>query len=392
MNTSQSTPSRHRRITAGYLAAFIMLGISRAFLGPSLLEFSQNTSVQLGEISSLFVVLGLGNLTGNWLGGWFFDRLPGNSVLITVIVANALLLALAPVLSNLVVLAVLILILGFGYGVLETGGNTLMMGLHPQKVGSYISGLYVFTGIGSLLTPVVIGLGVELTHDIGIAYWTLGLLALPPLILLWRLPGPCPQTQQGTGTNPSIDFQLVGFICLFFFLCVGSQASFSGWIYTYAVQLNLADKLLAAYLTSVYWIAQTLGTLLGIILLDRFKPQTLLYIIMSGGLLSLITVLYLPGAAAIWLGTISLGITMAPLFPTAFAFVSHRMPVSGKVNGWFLAGASFGAMGLPWVVGQTVAYSGPRNGMFAIVAVFILAFLFLIGFMRYKLRCETRVL
>ena len=368
-------------MTAGYFIAFASLGIARSFLGPSLLEFSHNTSVQLGEISFLFVVLGLGNLAGNWLGGWLLDRLPGNPIIISVIVSNGVMLALAPALETFNLLAAVVLVLGFGYGVLETGGNTMTMWLHRDKAGPYLSGLYLFTGIGALATPAIIGLSLEYMGSIQPAFWALGLLALPVVIVLLRLPSPRPQTKEKNINGGAIDYLLVGFVSLLYFLCVGSQASFSGWIYTYAVQLNLATELQAAYLTSAYWIAQTVGLLLSILLLVRVRPQKILVGVLTTGLLSMVFLLTWPGAVSTWIGTIGLGVGMAPLFPAAFAFVGKRMTISGQVNGWFLSGASLGAMSVPWVAGQVVAAMGPRSGMFVVAALLTLAFLLLLGYL-----------
>jgi MFS transporter, FHS family, Na+ dependent glucose transporter 1 len=375
-----------RRLTAGYFIAFASLGMARSFLGPSLLEFSHNTSVQLGEISFLFVVLGLGNLAGNWLGGWLLDRLPGNPIILTVIVSNGLLLALAPALKTLSLLAAVILVLGFGYGVLETGGNTMTMWLHRSKAGPYLSGLYLFTGIGALVAPALIGLSLEHLGTIHPAFIALGLIALPVVLVLLRLPSPLSQSQETNQAGGPIDYLLVGFVCLLYFLCVGSQASFSGWIYTYAVQLNLATELQAAYLTSAYWMAQTVGLLLSILLLMHVRPQKVLVGVLTTGLLSLVFLLTWPNALSTWIGTIGLGLGMAPLFPAAFAFVGKRMTISGQMNGWFLSGASVGAMSIPWVAGQIVAANGPRSGMLLVAGLFTLAFLLLLG---YLLRART---
>jgi fucose permease len=375
-------------MTAGYFIAFISLGIARSFLGPSLHEFSQNTGVHLGEISFMFVVLGLGNLAGNWLGGWLLDRLKGNPIITTVVISNGLLLALAPTLNTLALLSVAVLLLGFGYGVLETGGNTMTMWLHRDQSGPFLSGLYLFTGLGALAAPAVIGLSREHLGTIQPAFLALGLLAAPVVMALLGLPSPHSQAQEQTGEQRStVNYLLVCFVFLLYFLCVGSQASFSGWIYTYAVQLSLATELQASYLTSAYWVAQTTGLLLSIFLLIQFRPQTILIGVLTTGVLSLVVLLAWPGVITTWIGTIGLGMGMAPLFPAAFAFVGKRMTITGKVNGWFLAGASLGAMSVPWFTGQVVANQGPRSAMAAITLLMALAYLFLLGFL-FRVRAK----
>ncbi len=56
----------------------------------------------------------------------------------------------------------------------------------------------------------------------------------------------------------------VGGNTLFFFLYVGAEVGFGGWIFTYAVALDLGSETAAAYLTSAFWGALTFGRLLTI--------------------------------------------------------------------------------------------------------------------------------
>ena len=342
-------------MTGGYLASFAMLGVSRSFLGPSLLKLSENTGTRLAGISFLFVVLGLGNMGGNWLGGKALDRFSGNRVLTITLAITGLLLGISSLMPNLWLLSTAMLLLGFCFGALENGGNTLMMWLHHDKSGPYLSALYMFTGLGSLVTPAIIGQFLEHTGNIGPSYWVLGLIALPGILMLFRIPGPVAQKPALAANRTVVDRGMVAFIILLYFLCVGSQALFSGWVFTYAVKLNLASELSASYLTSAYWTAQAVGLLLSIYITARLRPQIILIGNLGCGLLSLSAILIFPASvAALWAGTIGLGLAMAPLFPAAFTLVGQRMQITGRVNGWFLASASAGAMTLPWVAGQII--------------------------------------
>lgn len=386
MHVPQFTKAIIHRLSAGYFAVFITLGVSRSFLGPSLLEFSRNTSAQLKGISFLFVLLALGNVTGNWVGGRLYDRLPGNRVLIVVAICISVLLAFVPLVADITLLAVLILMVGIGYGTLEAGGNTLMMWLHGRLAGPYLSGLYVFTGLGSLATPALIGLSIDLAHTIRFAFWIFGLFALPAIILLMPMPNPRQAAATTNEVNKRIDYTLAGFIFLLFVLCVGAQASFSGWLYTYAVTLELTSELNAAFLTSLYWMAQTTGLVLSIPLLARLRPQYLLVYSLSGGLLSLILFLTWKNPAALWVGAVGLGLSMSSLFPASFAFVGQRMSITGKLNGWFLSGASTGAMVVPWIVGQVFVGLGPQHAMRSVTAILGLGYLLLLGYLGLRRR------
>ncbi len=101
-------------------------------------------------------------------------------------------------------------------------------------------------------------------------------MILPAAIWLWRLPSPPALVSAETGPARRVDHLLVALIALFFVLYVGAEVSFWGWIFTYAVALNLADETVAAYLTSTFWAALTFGRLVAIPIAIRFRPRTIM--------------------------------------------------------------------------------------------------------------------
>jgi FHS family Na+ dependent glucose MFS transporter 1 len=180
---------------------------------------------------------------------------------------------------------------------------------------------------------------------------------------------------------------LVILIALFFFLCVGAESSFGGWIYTYAVASGLSDKAVAAYLTSAFWGALTVGRLLAVALAMRLSPRSMLLIDLAGCLIGVGIVLAWPGSvAAIWLGTIGTGLSIASLFPTTISFAGSRMTITGQVTGWFFVGASLGSMSLPWLIGQLFESIGPRVTMLLIAADVMAAMGVFVALMLYSPR------
>ena len=150
---------------------------------------------------------------------------------------------------------------------------------------------------------------------------------------------------------------LVVLVALFFFLYVGAEVSFGGWIYTYALRQTGADfatdpqlSASAAYLASAFWGALTAGRLLAIPLALRLRARTILFFDLLGALLSVGALLIWPGVwNVIWAGTLGAGVCMASIFPTTLVLAERRMPLNGRVTGWFFVGAGAGGMGLPWL-------------------------------------------
>jgi MFS transporter, FHS family, Na+ dependent glucose transporter 1 len=179
-----------RNQTTAFYISFIALGLAFSALGPTLPGLAANTGATISQISILFTVQALGLLLGNFLSGRQYDRAPAFPFLAMVVLVTAGMLALIPLMSNLWLLAGLMLVLGLAAGSIDVGGNTLLVWIHGDQVGPRMNALHFFFGVGALLSPIFVAQAIGLTGGITWAYWTLALLVLPAAILFLRLPSP----------------------------------------------------------------------------------------------------------------------------------------------------------------------------------------------------------
>jgi FHS family Na+ dependent glucose MFS transporter 1 len=353
--------------SVAYFTAFVALGIFAAALGPTLPGLAENTRTDLSSISILFSARSAGYLIGSFLGGRLYDRLPGHRVIAAGLGLMMVSLLATPVVSLLVVLAAVMLLGGIAEGAVDVGGNTLLVWVHRDKVGPFMNALHFFFGLGAFLSPIIIAQVVLISGGITWAYWVLALLMLPPLIGIWSLPSPAPLISARDGKQTVTRPLLVAVIAVFCLVYVGAEVSFGGWIYTYAVATGLATKITAAYLTSVFWGALTLGRLLAIPVAMRLSSRTILFSDLMGCLIGVSAILFWPSSEAVlWGGTFLVGFGMASVFPTMLSFAARRMTTTGTVTAWFLVGSSIGAMLMPWIIGQLFVPVGPQVVMLVI--------------------------
>jgi fucose permease len=205
-------------------------------------------------------------------------------------------------------------------------------------------------------------------------YWVVALMMFPAALWLLRLPSPTIISRQDDNTPGVSDRLLLLLMMAFFFLYVGGEASFGGWIFTYSLALDLVTETAAAYLTSVFWGALTIGRLISIPLAVRFKSSTLLWVDLIGCLLSMLLILALPfSPIAIWVGTFGVGLSMASIFPVMMTLAERRLGLTGKITALFLIGSSLGGMTVPWLIGQLFEGVGPRVTMWVVLIVMVLA-------------------
>jgi FHS family Na+ dependent glucose MFS transporter 1 len=362
------------RITISYYIAFIGLGLTVASLGPTLPALAEHTRAQLREISFLFTARALGYMFGSLLGGQLYDRMPGNPVMGGMLIMLALGLVLVPIIPLLWLLAVILLAIGVVEGVIDVGGNTLLVWLHRDKVGPFMNALHFFFGLGAFLSPIIIAQALRTSGDITWGYWALAVLVFPVSMWLFNLPSPKAQDISQDNPVKPANLLLVSLLAFFFFLFVAAEVSYGGWIATYALVKGLATETVAAYMASAFWGALTLGRLLSIPIALRFKPKTILVSDLLGCLLSVVILLIWPNSLAVtWLGTFGIGFSLASLFPTTISMAERSITVTGRTTAWFLVGGSLGAMFVPWLIGQLFEAMGPQAVMWTILLDLVVA-------------------
>ena len=389
---ASTKPERSRRLARAmvYYAAYIVLGLAVSAIGPTLPGLADQTSSTLSQISIIFSGNSLGYIAGSLLGGWTFDRRKGHPVLVGTLVLLSLVLFTLPLAPSLGLLVTIGLLLGFGMGILDVGGNTLIVWLFGREVGPYMNALHLSFGIGAFLSPLLIDRVVVATGGIRGAYWILAALVVPVIFWMARVPSP-PRPGDGgdrKGNPPLRPYRaLILMVAILFFLHVGVELGFGGWIFSYAVATRIGPDTIARLLNSTFWGALTLGRLVSIPLAVKIRPKTMLLLDLLGAAASIGLLLLLPDwSPAVWIGTFGLGFSIASMFPATLNFAERRMPITGSVTAILLVGANAGSMTLPWLIGQLFETVGPGSMMVTLEISVVLALLVFGGISLYTRR------
>ena len=379
LNTRQK-----KQVTIGYYLTFISLGIVTAALGPALPYLAEQTDTALAAISVLFVSRAFGLILGALLSGRLYDRLPGHPILIVGLTLITLATLLTPLPALLTLLIGITFLSGVGQSILNVGGNTLLIWLHGGSVAQWMNGLHFFYGLGSIFSPLIITWFITGTGSLNWAFTAMAAISILPLFYLLRLPAIIPQKAKDEGkAAPAALPGLVLLIALFFFCYAGSVQAFGGWIYTYALEMDIAGPQMAGVLTSAFWAIFTMGRLLSIPVSAQLRPQIILLGSLTGSLLSVVLLLVWPrNPAVIWLGTILFGLSIAPLFASTISMAGQRMHISGRIESLFNVGISFGFLAIPWVVGQFFESAGAQVLFIIILLNLLVGLAFLLLLLR----------
>jgi len=349
-------------LAAGSFMGFVHLGLTVAALGPAMPFLAKATGASLGAISSVFIAQNLGYMLGSFFGGRLYDRLPGSRLMSCAVWAMIPVLALIPFARSLAVLLAVVFLLGVDQGVVDVGGNVLILWTPPEGRNTRMNALHLFFGVGATLCLLIMAQAVRLTGGISWEYWSLAALAVPAALFLLRLPpvrGRHVSTAPSGGGTWTLGVILVSALI---FLVVAAEAGYGAWIYTYAVTRRLTDNISAAYLTSVFWGSFTVGRLAATLLSMRLKPLAMILASLGGCLAAAAALIMWPQQpAAAWAGTAAFGFFIGPLFASIFNLAGDTMTLSGRITGLFLVSTSLGGMFLPWLIGQIFEPLGPAS-------------------------------
>lgn len=376
------------RNTIGYYLLFICLGFGLGITGPALPSLAAQTGSTLGSIGSMFLMGSLGYTLGTVIGGRLFDLVPrGHLMLGLAQLVSAALLAAVPWAGSLPVLLSIVFISGVPNGILNTGANTLLMWTHQEKAGPYINGLHFAFGLGAFMAPAIYAQVLSLGGTYQQAYFALAGIAVPIALFLLFLPGsPNHPREPAETAQGQADLRrylpVVTIAMLFLFFYVGSEITFGNWIYTYTLTLNLADATHAAYLTSGFWLAFTIGRGISIPIAARFTPGQILTVAFVGGLGALSFAILAPGSTPVlWGVTLAVGFFMAPIWPTGYNLAGQSVKLTATLSSIILLGDSLGGIVLPWVTGRVIERYGAQTMpwlVFSSLALTLLVFLIML--------------
>ena len=347
----------------------MILGATTAVLGPTLPALAEHTHTTLSQASVIFTARALGYLLGALLGGRCYDKIPGHPLLSGVLMAITVPILLIPLAESLWLLFLLVLILGIAHGMIQVGGGLLLIWVHQRNVGPFINGQAFFYGIGAILSPVLIAQFRELSGDIVWGYWSLIGMIVP--VIVWLLPLSSPSTP-GTSPHESAHQRsyvpIILLVTLLYLTYAGTEAGFGHWISPYTAVLHEGNNTVAAYMTSAFWGAMTVGRLLAIPISARVSLGKILVIDVLGGISSaIVIILWSHSLTGIWVGTLGMGLSLASFFLGLLAFTGDHILITGRITGLFFTGAGVSGMTIPWLIGQLFESVGPEATMVTIM-------------------------
>eukprot|EP01036_Dinobryon_divergens_P026156 gene26156-34769_t len=165
-------------------------------------------------------------------------------------------------------------------------------------------------------------------------------------------------------------------IFIFYFLYVGTESGFSGWISMYSLNMKItSNNSAAAYLCSYFWTGLTIGRLLAIPQSLCLSASAMIRFQLLISLAGSICFWYLPTASYLVTGIISFlfGFALSSIFPLMMIIVAdYGFVMDPNTTTLFVIGATFGEAILPIAIGFAIASFGSESFPISILVAVVL--------------------
>lgn len=374
------------RTSSVYFLVYFFLGVTIALIGASMPFLAEMVSVEVTNLGYLFSTRSLGYLLGAFAAGRLYDRYPGHRLIAGLMALMGLSLVFIPLSPVTILLALLMFLTGIGLGGSDVGGNTLVMWRFKDGSGPFLTGMFFFSGLGGILAPLLLDQVLRGGLFFGWAYWILAVSIVPVLIWLITRPSPVIPSVGDLKEYGITNYQLVVLFGILLFIYVSIEVSFGGWIYSYILVTEGGSSSLAAYITSAFWLAVTLGRLVMIPATTRIKPRDIIWISLSGVVITLGVILLNPGSLIpVFVGTVGLGLFFSSLSPVTLSYAERSMPIHGRVTGVLWVFGSLGAIITPWLAGKLMGLINPIMLVGLLLIYAVLGLLVFLGLNLYQM-------
>ncbi|KAM6954665.1 sodium-dependent glucose transporter 1 [Aplochiton taeniatus] len=388
-------------VTLALCASFLGLGMSISVLGPTFEDLAINVNKNMSNISYIFVGRSMGYIGGSLLGGILFDCVNHHLLLGISMLVTAFGMCGIPFCRKAFLLTGLMSSIGVSMGVLDTGGNVLILNTWGDQAGPHMQALHFSFAAGAFASPIIakllFGTDLDVVNNVNnhttphtvltspavapttpsspvllhfihsksrtlksmSAYVVIGcfiLLVSLLFFILYSRGTPAQNKARTPSGKPLIAKNhnaLIVLLFCFFFWYVGVEVAYGSFIFTYAKVHGHMSQPEAAGLNSLFWGTFAAGRGLAIFFAACLHPGTMILLSLVGCTLSsLLLVLFSGEPVALWACTGLYGAAMSTTFPSGISWVEQYTTVTGRSAAIFVVGAALGEMVLPATLGS----------------------------------------
>jgi len=344
-----------KALTFAAHAAFVPIGVVTVLLAPLLPTLSARWSLNYSQAGALFTAQYIASTIATALSGvlvtrWGF-RFAMKAGLLVIAASVALLLAGSQMLGIICIAGY-----GAGLGLSVPAANLLVAEVNPHRRSAALNLLNFSWSAGAVACPFLVAAAAK-RHQVQplleilagfLLLVAIGIAAMPS-----RIVEPVASKVAG-GKSPAVHWMQPSLVILavLFFLYVGTENAFGGWLASYSKSLGTLSPTMALMTPSFFYSALMLGRWVAPLTLRTMDEVRLVQV---GLLLSCAGMLGLEGSHSLLTVAVSAsaaGLGLSGVYPITIALLSREFgPAASRVGSIMFFVANLGGGCLPWMVG-----------------------------------------
>ncbi|HEY3618883.1 MAG TPA: MFS transporter [Candidatus Sulfotelmatobacter sp.] len=360
-----------KALTWAAYASFVPIGIATVLLGPMLPTLSARWSLNYSQAGALFTVQYLASTVAVALSGVLVTRrgfrFAMKSGLLLMSAGVGLLLA-GPKMMGIVCIAAS----GFGMGVAIPAANLLVAEVNPGRRSATLNLLNFCWSVGAVGCPFLVAAAAR-SQAIpfflaGVAAFgllvTIGIAVMPSYIVE---PSATKDAVQRTAAAIPWKSGAVLILAALFFLYVGVENGFGGWVASYAKSMGNLTPAMAVMTPSFFYAALMLGRWVAPLLLRRTDEIRLVQaglLMACAGMAGLVSS---HGLRGVTVSASLAGLGLSSVYPITISLLSREFGVaSSRVGSLMFTMSNIGGAFLPWMVGASSTHFGSLKAGLAV--------------------------
>jgi MFS transporter, FHS family, glucose/mannose:H+ symporter len=334
-------------------AAFVLNGAVTTFLAPALPLLAARWTLSDEQAGRLFTAQFLGSITGNVVSLWLTPR-HGFRVALgfgyLLIAAGFAALSFAPWPAALACT----LLFGIGVGLTIPASNVFIAESRSARAGAALNILNFAWTAGAIACPWI----VAAVRNQDAASWLLRSMAVASacaaaLIFALRWPAAAHDRQARSSFSAVPHaMALLAMLGALFFLYIGTEAAFVGWISTFGERVGGAGTAAVA-VPSFFWAAVLLARIAAPAVLRRFSEATVTRAGLALAAIGAAVALVSTNLAGVIVGVTLAGLGLAPVFPLFLAYMARSFgPAAARAASLLYILGGLGGACLPLLVGM----------------------------------------
>jgi FHS family glucose/mannose:H+ symporter-like MFS transporter len=345
-------PISAKALTLAAHASFVPIGIVTVLLGPMLPALSARWSLNEAQAGLLFTAQFVGSSCGVAVSGIVATKWGRRTAMIAGLIAMSSVAFL--LYGSLEAGAALIGLYGFGSGIAVPAANLLVANLHPARRSAALSRLNFSWSLGAVACPFLVALaGSHISLMLaGVSAFllavTAGIAMIPASKVSFKFVSQEEQEPLPRGPRPEQVRALAGL----FFLYVGTEVAFGGWVASYAKGLGSMSTTWYVVSPSFFYGALMVGRWLAPFFLRRVEEVMLARAGLVVACVGVAGMIWSQGRAGVVVSAVISGFGFAAVYPIMISLLSRICgAAAARMGAIMFTLSNVGGACLPWLVG-----------------------------------------